>query len=89
MDFEDGSSYTLPYADLIHMRWRRGVNTIIGGGDDYGQANDRGRILRVLDSLDKTIQGLPKAIESSMQIKGVLCQVADGREKARAGAGKH
>ncbi|MDD3040784.1 phage portal protein [Bacteroides sp.] len=70
MDFEDGSSYTLPYSDLIHLRWRRGTNTIIGGGDDYGQANDYD-VIRTIDALDKTIQGLPKGIEASLQIKGV------------------
>ncbi|NLB52078.1 MAG: phage portal protein [Syntrophomonadaceae bacterium] len=70
MDFEDGSSYTLPYADLIHLRWRRGANTIIGGGDDYGGVNNYD-VLRTIDALDKTIQGLPKSIEASLQIKGV------------------
>ncbi len=70
MDFEDGSSYTLPYADLIHMRWRRGANTVIGGGDDYGVANDYD-VIRTIDALDKTIQGLPKSIEASLQVKGV------------------
>jgi len=69
--FEDGSSYTLPYADLIHLKWRRGTNTIIGGGDDDGQINDRD-ILRTIQALDKTIQGLPKSIEASLQIKGVF-----------------
>lgn len=70
MDFDDGSSYTLPYQDLIHLKWRRGANTVIGGGDDLGQANDYD-IIRTIDSLDKTIQGLPKSIEASLQIKGV------------------
>ena len=70
MDFEDESSFTIPYQDLIHMKWRRGANTIIGGGDDYGQVNDYD-IIRTIDSLDKTIQGLPKSIEASLQIKGV------------------
>lgn len=70
LDFEDGSSYTLPYADLIHLKWRRGANTIVGGGDDNGQANDYD-IIRTIDALDKTIQGLPKSIEASLQIKGV------------------
>jgi len=70
MDFEDGSSYTLPYEDLIHLRWRRGANTVIGGGDDHGAVNDYD-IVRTLDALDKTIQGLPKSIEASLQIKGV------------------
>jgi HK97 family phage portal protein len=70
MDFEDGSSYTLPYADLIHLKWRRGANTVVGGGDDNGLVNDYD-IIRTIDSLDKTIQGLPKSIEASLQIKGV------------------
>lgn len=70
MDFGDGSSYTLPYEDLIHLRWRRGTNTTIGGGDDYGHVNDYD-IIRTIDALDKTIQGLPKSIEASLQIKGV------------------
>jgi HK97 family phage portal protein len=70
MDFEDGSSYTLPYSELIHLKWRRGSNTVIGGGDDYGEANDYD-VLRTVDALDKTIQGLPKSIEASLQISGV------------------
>ena len=70
LDFEDGSSFTLPYADLIHLKWRRGVNTVVGGGDDYGRVNDTD-LLRTIDALDKTIQGLPKSIEASLQIKGV------------------
>lgn len=69
-DFEDGTSYTVPYADLIHLRWRRGANTIIGGGDDNGYTNDYD-IIRTIDALDKTIQGLPKSIEASLQVKGV------------------
>jgi len=70
LDFENGSSYTLPYADLIHMKWRRGDNTVVGGGDDQGKSNDYD-IIRTIDALDKTIQGLPKSIEASLQIKGV------------------
>ena len=69
-DFEDGTSYTLPYDDLIHLKWRRGINTIKGGGDDNGLVNDYD-VIRTLDALDKTIQGLPKSIEASMQVKGV------------------
>ncbi len=68
--FEDGSTYILPYVDLIHLKWRRGANTVVGGGDDNGKNNDYD-ILRTIDALDKTIQGLPKSIEASLQIKGV------------------
>lgn len=70
MQFDDGSEFIIPYQDLIHLKWRRGANTVIGGGDDNGQANDYD-IIRTIDSLDKTIQGLPKSIEASLQIKGV------------------
>lgn len=70
LHFEDGSHYPVPYADLIHLKWRRGANTVVGGGDDYGAVNDYD-IIRTIDALDKTIQGLPKSIEASLQIKGV------------------
>jgi len=70
-DFEDGSSYSVPYSELIHLKWRRGQSTIIGGGDDYGCSNDYD-VLRTIDALDKTIQGLPKSIEASLQVKGVF-----------------
>lgn len=70
MNFEDGSNYILPYHELIHLKWRRGTSTIIGGGDDFGQTNNYD-IIRTIDALDKTIQGLPKSIEASLQIKGV------------------
>lgn len=70
-EFADGSTWTLPYGELIHLKWRRGVNTIVGGGDDMGCANDC-EMRRVISALDKTIQGLPKSIEASLQIKGVF-----------------
>ena len=79
LEFENGLSFTLPYADLIHLKWRRGVNTVIGGGDDHGMTNDTDT-LRTVVALDKTIQGLPKSIEASLQIKGVYSAktLADG-----------
>lgn len=92
MDFADGSSYVLPYADLIHLKWRRGANTVIGGGDDNGQANDY-EIIRTIDALDKTIQGLPKSIEASLQIKGVYAAKSlmdkEKREKERTDLESH
>lgn len=70
LEFSDGSAFTVPYADLIHLKWRRGTSLTKGGGDDDGNPNDYD-IIRTLDALDKTIQGLPKAIEASLQIRGV------------------
>lgn len=84
LDFEDGSSWTFPYEDLIHLKWRRGANTIVGGGDDNGSANETS-VYRTIDALDKTIQGLPKSIEASLQIKGVFAakSLADGAKLAK------
>lgn len=80
-NFEDGTSYVLPYNEIIHLKWRRGKNTIIGGGDDFGQVQDK-ELVKVINSLDKTIQGLPKSIEASLQIKGVYSAktLADQRQ---------
>jgi hypothetical protein len=70
LDFEDGSSFVVPYSELIHLKWRRGTNTVVGGGDDDGRINDKD-LRNTIEALDKTIQGLPKSIEASLQVKGV------------------
>ncbi|MDF2546137.1 MAG: putative phage portal protein [Anaerosolibacter sp.] len=82
--FQDGSSYILPYDEIIHLRWRRGKNTIIGGGDDLGQPDTR-ELLRSIKVLDQVMQGLPKSIEASLKIKGLYSAktVVDG-DKLRA-----
>jgi HK97 family phage portal protein len=68
--FRDGSSYVLPYEDLIHLKWRRGKNTILGGGDDDGQSNTAD-LLKSVKIFDQVMQGLPKSLEASLKIKGV------------------
>lgn len=69
MTFADGSIFTLPDSELINIKWRRGTNMMLGG-DDYGRADDA-NIIYSVDALHKTIEGLPKSIEASLQIKGV------------------
>lgn len=68
--WRDGSYDYLPYADLIHLRWRRGKNTIVGGGNDEGRP-DTADQLRAVQTLDKVIQGLPLSIEASLKIQGI------------------
>lgn len=68
--FKDGSSFILPYDELIHLKWRRGKNTTIGGGDDDANSDTRD-LLRSVKTLDKVLQGLPKSIEYSLKINGV------------------
>jgi len=68
--WRDGSSDVLPYADIVHLRWRRGKNTIVGGGNDFGRP-DTTDLLRAVTTLDQVLQGLPKSIEASLKITGL------------------
>ena len=66
----DGGEYILPYSDVIHLKWRRGTNLFKGGGDDFGypQIED---VAKSVNAMNSTLEGLPKAIASSLQVKGV------------------
>lgn len=68
--FANGEMYTLDYNDIVHLKWRRGKNNVIGGGDDYGQP-DTTDLLKSVKILDQVTQGLPKSLEASLKIKGV------------------
>ena len=69
--WRDGSSDTLPYDSVIHMKWRRGTSLLMGGGNDSGVADDS-NTMRSLKTLDEILQGLPKMISSSLNLNGVL-----------------
>lgn len=68
--FSNGDSYTLLYSDIIHIRKKFSVNEIMGGGAN-GQP-DNAALLKVLDINDTVLQGLGKAIKSSLAINGIL-----------------
>lgn len=68
--WRDGLWDILPYDDIIHLRWRRGKNTIIGGGNDFGRPDTK-NLLQSVTVLDQVLQGLPKSIEASLKINGV------------------
>ncbi|MDR2006919.1 MAG: phage portal protein [Acidaminococcales bacterium] len=68
--WRDGSTDVLPYEDLVHLKWRRGKNLIVGGGNDYGRPDTKD-LQNALGTLNKVIDGLPKAIEASLKITGV------------------
>lgn len=69
MRFGNGDTYTLPYESLIHLRLRYSVNDVMGGGMN-GQP-DNEALLKVLDTNNTVIQGLDKAIKTSMEIRGI------------------
>lgn len=68
--YPDGKYYVLPYSELIHLKWRRGANLFKGGGDDAGHMHTTD-MLHSINALNQTIEGLPKAIAASMQVKGI------------------
>ena len=69
--WRDGSYDVLPYDAIIHLRWRRGTSTLMGGGDDYGHADERD-ILKSLEIHDKMLQAMPKMLEAGMNFNGIL-----------------
>ena len=79
--WRDGTTDILPYDDIIHLRWRRGTSTLIGGGDDFGEVNEQST-MRSLTVLDELLQGLPKMVQSSLGLNGVLTvkTLADGEK---------
>jgi len=68
--WRDGSVDILPYPDVIHLKWRSGKNTIVGGGNDYGNPDTK-NLLDSIKVLDQVLQGLPKSIEASLKITGL------------------
>lgn len=68
--WRDGTYDELPLSDVIHLKWRRGINLIACGGDDYGTADVKDT-LESLDVLHKVMSGLPIAIENGMKLSGV------------------
>lgn len=83
MRFVSGDTFTLAYSDIIHLRKKFSVNDIMGGGLN-GQP-DNAALLKVLAINDVVLQGLEKAIKTSLSIRGILkinTMVDDEMQKA-------
>lgn len=70
MVFANGYETTLPKDMVIHWRKDYGVNDYFGGGMCGG--NDDAGLLAMLDTYDKLLQSLSKALECSCQINGIV-----------------
>ena len=82
--FWNGWATTIPYDDVIHIRYNYAVNQYMGG-DEFGQP-DHKALLQTLDLNHKLLQGIAKAMNASYAVNGVVkfnTLVSDGRtEKA-------
>ena len=70
MYFANGEDYTLPYESVIHLRKKFSRSEIMGGGED-GQPDNAG-LIKVLEVNDIVLQGVGKAVSTSLAIKGII-----------------
>ena len=68
--FESGDNVILAYSDVIHLRKKFSVNSIMGGGRN-GQP-DNVALLKVLEINDTVLQGIGKAIKTSLSVRGIM-----------------
>jgi len=68
--FESGDNVILAYSDVIHLRKKFSINSIMGGGRN-GQP-DNAALLKVLEINDTVLQGIGKAIKTSLSVRGIL-----------------
>lgn len=68
--FGSNKDFTIAYSEIIHLRKKYSLNDIMGGGMN-GQP-DNAALLKVLEINDTVMQGLSKAIKSSLSIRGIL-----------------
>ena len=68
--FANGTKTTLPYDDVIHIKYNYSVNDYMGG-DENGQP-DHGPLLKTLQLNDQLLKGIAKAMNASYTVNGVV-----------------
>ena len=68
--FANGKKTTLPYDNVIHLKYNYSVNDYMGG-DEAGQP-DHGPLLKTLQLNDQLLKGIAKAMNASYAINGVV-----------------
>ena len=68
--FCDGSQTTIPYDDVIHIRYNYSVNQYMGG-NEAGQP-DHEALLKTLELNEQLLQGIAKAMNASYAVNGII-----------------
>lgn len=68
--FESGNSTTVPYDDVIHIKYHYSVSEFMGG--DWNGQPDHGPIMDTLNLNDQMLKGIAKAMNASYAINGVV-----------------
>lgn len=68
--FANGSTTTVPYDDVIHIKYNYSVNQYMGG-DESGQPDNKA-ILQTLEMNRTMLQGIAKAMKASYAVNGIV-----------------
>lgn len=68
--FWNGETTTLPYDDVIHIKYRYSLNEYMGG-NRFGQPDHR-PLLGTLDLNNTMLQGIAKAMKASYAVNGII-----------------
>lgn len=70
MTFKNGMEYTLPYEDVIHIRYKYSFNDFLGGNSKGQPDNDA--LLKLLSMNENMMEGVLSAMKSSFAVNGVI-----------------
>ena len=68
--FWNGYDTTIPYDDIIHIRYNYSVNQYMGG-NEMGQPDNKA-LLKTLELNEQLLQGIAKSMNASYAVNGVL-----------------
>jgi len=68
--FASGESTTLPYDDVIHIKYNYSINDYMGG-NQFGQP-DHAALIKTLDLNNQLLQGIAKAMKASYAVNGIV-----------------
>lgn len=68
--FWNGYDTTIPYDDIIHIRYNYSVNQYMGG-NELGQPDNKA-LLKTLELNEQLLQGIAKSMNASYAVNGVL-----------------
>lgn len=68
--FWNGETTTIPYNDVIHIKYNFSVNEYMGG-DEVGQP-DHKALLKTLELNHQLLQGIARAMNASYQVNGIV-----------------
>ena len=68
--FPNGSTSTIPYDNVIHIKYNYALNQFMGG-DEFGQP-DHKALMQTLDMNRTMLEGIAKAMKASYAVNGVV-----------------